>query len=131
MLGTELSGKTLGIIGLGRIGKQVATRALGLEMQVIANDVAPDWAFANTHGIAIVSMEGLLARSDVVTLHVPLTPLTQQMISTRALALIKPGAYLVNVARAPVVDPGALNKALDRGVIAGAHSVAPMVTTWL
>jgi len=118
--GREASGKTLGIVGLGRIGKRVALRAQALEMHVIANDILPDHAFAHKHGIAFVSFDEIMRYSDVVTLHVPLTPLTRGMINAHSLAAMKRGAYLINTARAGVVDPVALGAALDSGHIAGA-----------
>lgn len=117
--GVELAGKTLGIIGLGRIGKKVATRALAFEMQVIANDIEPDTAFASAHGIPFVSKEELYSQADVVSLHVPLTPLTHHLLNEETIAQMKSGAYLVNTARGRVVDPAALATALDRGHIAG------------
>lgn len=118
--GRELAGKTLGIVGLGRIGRRVATRAQAFEMQVIANDIAPDRAFAEEHSIPFVSFEELIRRSDIVTMHVPLTADTHNMIDACALAAMKPGAYLINTARAGVVDPVALGAALHSGHLAGA-----------
>jgi D-3-phosphoglycerate dehydrogenase len=118
--GSELEGKTLGIIGLGRIGKKVATRALAFEMRVIANDILPDHAFAEKHDILFVSFDELLAQSDFVTLHVPLTPLTQWMINPSSICQMKRGAFLINTSRGPVVDPIALASALDEGHLAGA-----------
>lgn len=119
-LGTELMGKTMGIIGLGRIGKKVALRAQAFEMRVIANDILPDPHFAGQHGIPFVPFADLLAASDVVSLHVPLTPLTQGMMNAAAFARMKPGALLLNTARGRVVDPAALAAALDSGHVAGA-----------
>lgn len=118
--GVELSGKTLGIIGLGRIGKKVARRAQAFDVRVIAHDIAPDEAFAAEHGIAFVSRDDLLAQSDIVSLHVPLTPLTVNMLDAKAFAQMKPGAFLVNTARGPVIEPDALVEALDSGRLAGA-----------
>lgn len=118
--GQELAGKTLGIIGLGRIGKKVATRALGMEMQVIAHDIAPDEEFAQAHGIRFVERDDLLAQSDIVSLHVPLTVLTYQMINADSIAQMKSGAFLINTARGPVVDAAALAAGLDQGHVAGA-----------
>lgn len=118
--GVELAGKTLGIIGLGRIGKKVARRALGFEMNVIAHDIAPDEAFAQANGIPFVSREALLETSDIVTLHVPLTDLTHHMIDAKALARMPQGAFLINAARGAVVDTHALADRLDSGHLAGA-----------
>jgi D-3-phosphoglycerate dehydrogenase len=133
--GLELSGKTLGIIGLGRIGKRVAVRAQAFEMRVIANDIAPDEAFAAAHGIPFVTREALLAECDVLSLHVPLTPLTHHLINRPALAQMKPGAILINTARGPVIDARALADALDSGHLAGAaldvHTVEGQVEPFL
>lgn len=119
-IGVELAGKTLGIIGLGRIGKQVARRALAFEMTVIANDIAPDMHFAAAHGIEYVSLDDLLRSADVVSLHVPLTPLTQHMINAQRLRMMRRHAVLINTARGAVLDAPALAQALDDGIIAGA-----------
>ncbi|MCZ2095600.1 MAG: phosphoglycerate dehydrogenase [Anaerolineae bacterium] len=118
--GVELAGKTLGIIGLGRIGRKVARRALGFEMRVIAHDIAPDEAFVQANGIPLVSRETLLETSDIVSLHVPLTDLTRHMIDAAALARMAQGAFLINAARGAVVDTHALADSLDRGHLAGA-----------
>ena len=118
--GTELAGKTLGIVGLGRIGKKVALRAQAFEMNIVAHDILPDEAFAAAHGIGFLPREALLAAADVVSLHVPLTPLTANMLDERAFATLRPGAFLVNTARGPVVNPDALLAALDSGHLAGA-----------
>ena len=119
-IGTELSGKTLGIIGLGRIGKKVATRARAFDMTVIANDIAPDAAFAAAHDIRCVSFEALLASADIISLHVPLNASTHHLIDAAALAGMKAGAWLLNTARGPVLDAQALADALDSGHLAGA-----------
>jgi len=119
-IGMELAGKTLGIIGLGRIGKRVATRLQAFEMRVIANDIAPDLNFAVQHNIPFVSLDELLAQSDVVSLHVPLTPLTQGMLNASTIACMKSGAVLLNTARGPVIEAQALANALDSGHLAGA-----------
>ena len=115
-MGTEVAGKTLGIIGLGKVGSQVARKAQGLDMQVIAYDpfIAPK------DGIPLVALDDLLRRADVVTLHVPLTPLTWGMIGAREIGLMKPAATLINCARGDVVDEGALYDACKAGRIAGA-----------
>jgi D-3-phosphoglycerate dehydrogenase len=119
-IGVELSGKTLGIIGLGNIGRRVAVRAKAFEMRVLAFDIAPDVAFADIHGIEFVPRETLLRQSDIVSLHVPLTELTYHLIDAKTLAQMKPGALLINTARGPVIDARALAEALDCGQIAGA-----------
>lgn len=118
--GMELAGKTLGIVGLGRIGRKVARRAQAFEMQVIAHDLAPDLPFANEHNIEFVDLFALLARSDVVSLHVPLTPLTHHMFDAEVFARMKPESCLINTARGAVVDGIALAAALDSGNLRGA-----------
>ncbi len=120
LLGTQLQGKTLGIVGLGRIGTALAKRAMALEMVVIATDpfICPEKALQL--GIPLVPLEELLQISDFVSLHVPLTPQTSKMIGWRELCLMKPTAYLINTARGGIVDEEALAKALEEGRIAGA-----------
>lgn len=120
IIGTEVSGKTLGIIGLGQVGRRVATRALGLEMKIIANDIEPDYTFGEKHGIPFLSFDEVLSQSDIVSLHVPLTPLTRNMINATTIKRMKKGSFLINTARAPVVDPYALAQALDTQILLGA-----------
>ncbi|MDQ6695177.1 MAG: HAD-IB family phosphatase [Chloroflexota bacterium] len=115
-MGCELSGKTLGIIGLGKVGTQVAKRAFGLEMEVIAYDPFLEQGC----DVPLVPLDELLRQADFVTLHVPLTPITANMIGARELALMKESAYLVNCARGKVVDEAALYDACKAGAIAGA-----------
>ncbi|HSP89777.1 MAG TPA: D-glycerate dehydrogenase [Vicinamibacterales bacterium] len=122
MLGSDLRGKQLGIVGLGRIGRAVAARAGAFGMRVAyatldAGAVAPGAADA---AWARLSLDELLSSSDVVTLHVPLTPATRHLVDRRALLRMKRRAYLVNTSRGPVVDEGALAWALRQGLIAGA-----------
>jgi glyoxylate reductase len=112
MLGEGLAGKTLGIVGLGRIGNEVARLAEGFGMRVV-----------HTRGSGPyeeLPLDRLLAEADVVTLHVPLTPETRHLIGPRELAIMRPEAVLVNVARGSIVDEGALVEALTAGEIAGA-----------
>jgi len=118
--GIELAGKTLGIVGLGCIGKKVARRAQAFEMQVIANDIAPDLTFAREHSIELLDLPSLLRRSDVVSLHVPLTPLTLHLFNAEVFGLMKPESFLINTARGAVVDSVALANALDSGHLRGA-----------
>lgn len=110
-LGETVAGATLGIVGLGRIGRAVARRASGFDMTVVhtGGDSEPG-----------DSLETLLERSDFVTLHAPLTPLTYHLIDSAALARMKPTAILINTARGPMVDHDALRHALESGEIAGA-----------
>jgi glyoxylate reductase len=120
LLGREVSGATIGIVGLGRIGKEVAKRARGFDMRVLAFDPFEDAAFARDHGVSYVPLEQLLAESDFVTLHVALTPDTQHLIGAVELDRMKPTAILVNASRGPVVDTDALIDALRNGSILGA-----------
>jgi D-3-phosphoglycerate dehydrogenase len=115
--GPELSGRTMGLVGLGAIGRLVADRARGFGMDVVAFDPFVTDAPA---GIELLSLEGLLARSDVVSLHCPLTPQTQGLLGPHELGLMRPDAVLVNTARAAVVDEAALLDALRERRIGGA-----------
>jgi glyoxylate reductase len=120
LLGGEVSGATIGIAGLGRIGKEVARRARGFDMRVLAFDPFEDAAFAREHEVTYVPLEQLLTESDFVTLHVTLTPDTQHLIAAAELDRMKPTAILVNASRGPVVDTDALIDALRSGSILGA-----------
>lgn len=120
--GREIHGKTLGLIGYGSIGQLTARLAQALGMQVQAHDalMAPDHpAFAST-GVQAVSLDTLLASSDVISLHVPLLPSTQNLINTARLAQVKPGAIVINSARGGVVDEAAVVAALRSGHLGGA-----------
>jgi glyoxylate reductase len=119
LLGADLAGRTLGIVGAGRIGAAVARRAVGFELRLRYANPSPRPAL-DALGACRCSLDALLAESDFVTLHVPLTPATRHLIGAAALARMKQGAYLVNTSRGPVVDEGALVAALRRGLIAGA-----------
>lgn len=119
-VGIQLQGKTLGIIGFGRIGKALAKRALALEMKVIAFDPFIPREEAVSLGVTLVPLEELLRNSDFVSIHVPLTPRTRGMIGWKELSLMKPSAYLINTARGGIVDEAALARALEEGRIAGA-----------
>lgn len=118
--GRELSGATLGVIGLGAIGREVATIAGALGMRLLAHDPALDETFATSHGVGARTLPDLLAESDFVTLHIALAEQTRHLIDAAALAAMKPTAYLVNTARGGVVDEQALAEALRTGRIAGA-----------
>jgi len=118
--GIDLAGKTVGIVGLGRIGKALATRVRALEMDVLAYDVVQDTEFARQHGITYVSLEELLRRSDFVCLHAAATPGAPPLIGEAQLRLMKPSAYLINVARGSLIDEQALYRALTEGWLAGA-----------
>ncbi|WP_409466223.1 2-hydroxyacid dehydrogenase [Amycolatopsis sp. GA6-003] len=116
LLGSGLQGKTLGIVGLGQIGRAVAQRAAAFGMRVVysGRSAKPDFDGE------FVSFDELLRRSDFVSLHCPLTPETRHLVDANALRAMKPTAYLVNTTRGPVVDESALADALEAGEIAGA-----------
>ena len=120
LLGQDLDGATLGLVGYGRIAAAVARRAHGIGMRLLYHSTNAHPEDEARFGMERVGFDDLLARSDVVSLHVPLTPQTYHLISTRELALMKPTAYLVNTARGGVVDGDALHAALVAGGIAGA-----------
>lgn len=115
-----LRGTTLGIVGLGRIGKSVAVRGEAFGMRLIAYEPIPDTAFATAHKIELVPLEQLLSRADFVSLHLPLDADSRYMINNRTLGLMKPTAFLVNTARGALVNEGDLAEALRSGTIAGA-----------
>jgi D-3-phosphoglycerate dehydrogenase len=116
----EVSGRNLGIIGLGRIGKMVARRALAFEMVVRAYDPALDLDYAQEHGIIPATLDTLLRESDFITLHLPLNAHTRGFIGVNELSLMKPTAFLVNTARGAIIDETALAEALKDGRLAGA-----------
>jgi D-3-phosphoglycerate dehydrogenase len=119
-IGEELTGSTVGIIGLGRVGRCVARRLAGFDVKFLANDIVPDDGFAAAHGIARVDLETLLRESDFVTLHAPLDASTQHMINARTLGLMKPGAIFINTARGGLVNEADLYEAIVSGHVAGA-----------
>lgn len=118
--GPDVYGKTIGIVGLGAIGKGIARRARGFDMTVLAYDVFRDDAFAQATGVRYVEMDELLRASDYVTLHTPLLPQTRGLMNADRLALMKPTAYLINTARGELVDLDALLGALQARRLAGA-----------
>ncbi len=121
LLGTDVHGSTLGIVGFGRIGQAVARRASGFGMTILYHDVhRADAGVETAHGATWVPLDELLARSDAISLHVNLTDETRGLISTEALRRMKPSAVLVNTSRGPVVDQRALHEALRDGQIAAA-----------
>ena len=119
-LGTNLIGKTLGIVGLGRIGSMVARRAAGYKMNVLYNKRAPDPEAERELGVKFVTLDELLSSSDFISLHVPLTPETRHMINKDTFAKMKKGSYLINTARGQIVDERDLVDALASAQIAGA-----------
>jgi D-3-phosphoglycerate dehydrogenase / 2-oxoglutarate reductase len=118
--GVELRGRTLGIVGLGKIGMAIADRARGLQMEVVGHDPFVSAEAAANHGVTLCPFDELLAIADVVTLHVPVTRTTKGLIGAAQLARMKPTAFLLNVSRGSVVDEDALAAALREGRIAGA-----------
>jgi glyoxylate reductase len=134
MLGADVSGKTLGIVGMGRIGQAVAQRASGFRMSVI---------YAGRHCVPAPAgltwewqpLDAVLAKSDFLSLHVPLTETTHHLIGRRELGLMKPTAHLINTSRGPVIDEAALVSALETSTIAGAgldvYEQEPMVSAGL
>ncbi|MFB7592514.1 hydroxyacid dehydrogenase [Streptomyces sp. NPDC056169] len=115
--GLELAGRTVGIVGYGRVGRQVARRLAAFDMRILVHDPYADTAGDDVH---LAGLDELLATSDVVTLHLPKTPGTAGLIGARELSLMRPTAYLVNTARGGIVDETALVEALRKGHLAGA-----------
>lgn len=122
LLGTNISGKTLGIIGLGRIGSMVASYAVrGFGMKVVYTDLNPNADFEKEfNAVFAKDIDELLLQADFVSIHVPLTDVNRHLINAERLSKMKKTAYLINTSRGPIVDEGALAKALKDGVIAGA-----------
>jgi D-3-phosphoglycerate dehydrogenase len=118
--GAELRGKTLGILGLGRIGLEVARRARGFGLELVASDPFVSAAVARENGIKLVTLEELIAGSDYITLHVGLTPQTAGVINAKSLAAMKKGVRIINCARGELIDDAALVEALKSGQVAGA-----------
>ncbi|WP_227763766.1 2-hydroxyacid dehydrogenase [Zhaonella formicivorans] len=119
-LGQEVTGKTLGVVGGGRIGTSFARKAKGFDMTILYTDVAPNPEFEAQTGGKFVDMETLLKEADFVSLHVPLMPETKHLIGEKELKMMKKSAILINTSRGPVVDELALVKALKEGEIWGA-----------
>lgn len=116
----RVRGRTVGLVGFGKIARLVAAKAQPFGLAVLAFDPFVDAADAAALGVELVSFEELLARSDFVSVHAPLTPQTRNLIGAEALAMMRPEAVVVNTARGGLVDVAALAEALDRGAIAGA-----------
>ena len=122
LVGPELRGRTLGLVGLGQIGRGVCRRAAGFGLRLLAYDLNPDAAFARTWGVRYVTLDELLGAADFVSLHAPLTDATRGLIGAARLARMKPGAGLINTARGELVDEAALYDALRSGHLSGAAS---------
>ncbi len=119
-VGVELRGKTLGIIGLGRVGSEVAHRARAFQMRIVAFDPYVSQERARSLGVEMAPMARLLGESDFVTIHTPMTPSTKSLIGAAEFALLKPGARIINAARGGLVDEGLLHEALASGAVGGA-----------
>ena len=119
LMGFDLKGKTIGVVGAGRIGLHIVRIAKGFGMDVLVYDVRQEPLLAEVLGFTYVSFEDLLRRSDVITLNVPLMPATHHMINKDTIHLIKRGAILINTARGPVVDTESLITALNEGILSG------------
>lgn len=120
MSGISLEDKTVGILGLGAIGKQLAKRLAGFNCRILAYDPYLDADFAQAHQVTYLPMEGVLAECDFLSLHLPLTAETRQMVNHSFLAGMKPGAFLINTARGDLIDEAALAEALHSGRLRGA-----------
>lgn len=119
-LGNELRGKTLGVIGLGSIGREVIKRAKSFEMNIVGHDPYVNSQSARDLGVELVSLGDLYKQSDYITLHVALTPETDHMLNAEAFAQMKPGVRIVNCARGELIDTQALEAAIAKGTVAGA-----------
>ena len=117
--GMELAGKTLGIVGLGAIGKRLAVRAKAFEMEVAAYDPYFDEAFSAAHGIQKMELDALLRKADIVSLHVPLTEETFHLIDAKRIAQMKTGAVIINTARGGLIDEAAAAEAIRSGKLGG------------
>ena len=120
LMGRLLSGKTLGIIGLGRIGKALVKLTQPFKLKIVGHEPFPEDEFVSSYGIELASLEKVLSESDIVSLHVPLTEETYHLIGKKELALMKPDAIIVNTARGNLIDENALIDALETGIIGGA-----------
>ena len=120
IVGTQVNNKVLGIIGLGNIGKKVASRSKGFEMKILAHDAIRDNDFARSVGIQYVNRNTVLSNADFVTIHLPLNEETRGMIAKPELGMMKPTAYLINTARGGIIDEESLYQCLKEGKIAGA-----------
>lgn len=120
LMGVDLEGKVLGLVGIGKIGSAVAARAKGFGMKVVAFDPYIPKEIAEKLGVELVDLETLLKNADFISIHVPLTPETRGIIGEKELRLMKRTAYIINTARGPIIQEKALYKALKNGWIAGA-----------
>jgi D-3-phosphoglycerate dehydrogenase len=119
-LGTELHGKTLGIVGLGRIGQGVAQRARAFGMRIVAHDPFISKDVAQGSGVELLPLDDVCARADFLTLHLPATSETRRLLNDERFAGMKPGIRIINTARGELIDEAALKRAVERGIVAGA-----------
>jgi len=119
-MGVEIAGKTLGVIGLGNIGRQAAERGVGLKMSVIGYDPLVKSETGLPAGVKLASLDDIITKSDFITLHVPLTPETKDLFNTATFARMKKGSYLINCARGGIVNEADVLEALKSGQLAGA-----------
>lgn len=119
LCGFDLKSKTIGIVGVGNIGRQVVRIARGFEMKILAHDIKPDKKFAKEMKVKYVPLDYLFENSDIITLHVPYNKNTHHMINLKTLSLFKKGCYLINTARGGVCDTTALLKGLKNGIFSG------------
>ncbi len=119
-MGTELRNKTLGIVGLGNVGSEVARRAKSFDMRLIAHDPFASVEYARNLGVALVNLDELLREADFITMHTPLNEKTRGLINTKQLAMVKPSVRIINCARGGVIDEEALFNAVENGQVAGA-----------
>jgi D-3-phosphoglycerate dehydrogenase len=118
--GLSLEGKTIGILGLGAIGRQLVRRLQGFDCRIVAHDPFVDAASASAMGVQLTGMDEVLAQADFLSLHMPLLPETRGVVNDEFLGRMKPGAFLINTARGEVIDETALLRALQRGHLRGA-----------
>jgi len=118
--GVSLEGKTVGILGLGAIGKQLVRRLAGFDCQVIAYDPVADQAFAQEHSVRLADMDTVIASADFLSLHLPLLPETRGLVNQEFLSKMKKGAYLINTSRGEMIEEAALLRALESGHLRGA-----------
>lgn len=118
--GISMQGKTVGILGLGAIGKQIVRRLAGFDCRILAYDPYPDEAFAIEHGVVLAPVDQVVSSADILSLHLPLLPETRELVNGEFLSRMKPGSYLINTSRGELVDEEALLKALQSGHLGGA-----------
>jgi len=120
LTGVSLQAKTVGILGLGAIGRQLVLRLKGFDCRILAYDPFPDSTFAHEHGVVLTTRDEVLAGADFLSLHMPLLPETRNLVDKGFLAKMKPGAFLINTSRGEVIDEFALLSALQSGHLRGA-----------